>query len=72
MTTETDELGFDAPAPLGHPGRFGLLPDSSTGPEVGEILPSFSLPDQWGNLISFSDTSTPGRAIIIFYRSAVW
>ena len=27
-TAEIDELGFESPAPLGHPGRAGL-PDGS-------------------------------------------
>ncbi len=26
MAIETDELGFEAAAPLGHPGRAGLFP----------------------------------------------
>ena len=43
MTVERDETGFDAPAPLGHPGRAGLPWGQTTGPEVGEILPDFAL-----------------------------
>jgi len=34
MTIERDELGFDAPAPLGHPGRLGLPDGHPTGPEL--------------------------------------
>jgi hypothetical protein len=36
MTIERDEPGFDAPAPLGHPGRLGLLAGRPTGPDVAE------------------------------------
>ena len=46
MTIERDHLGFDAPAPLGHPGRLGLPEGQGTGPEVGEKLPDFELPDE--------------------------
>ncbi len=38
MTVERDELGFDAPAPLNHPGRIGLPEGHPTGPEVGDRL----------------------------------
>ena len=38
MTVERDEFGFDAPAPLGHPGRLGLEDGHATGPEIGERL----------------------------------
>lgn len=72
MTVEMDELGFEAPAPLGHPGRLGLLTHSSTGPEIGDVLPDFSLPDQNGNMVSFKEDNTRTKAVVIFYRSAVW
>ena len=34
MTVEKDALGFEAPAPLGHPGRVGMPEGLSPGPEV--------------------------------------
>ena len=72
MTIERDSLGFDAPAPLGHPGRAGLPAGRSTGPEIGEALPDFTLPDAWGRPVSF-ETDRAGRpAVVVFYRSAVW
>ena len=43
MKAERDELGFDAPAPLGHPVRASLPADAPTGPAVGDKLPDFSL-----------------------------
>lgn len=55
MTVETDALGFEAPASLGHPGRAGLPPGHPTGPEVGERLPDFELPDQTGRRIRFHE-----------------
>ncbi|MBO6701399.1 MAG: redoxin domain-containing protein [Pseudomonadales bacterium] len=72
MVVERDELGFDAPAPLGHPARLGLPEGQSTGPEVGERLPDFVLPDQNGNPISFHEHRAGKRAVLVFYRSAVW
>ncbi|MFV2090696.1 MAG: hypothetical protein ACC642_08570, partial [Pseudomonadales bacterium] len=55
MTIERDSLGFDAPAPLGHPARAGLVEGLSPGPLVGERLPDFELPDAAGDLVRFHE-----------------
>lgn len=72
MTIERDELGFDAPAPLGHPGRMGLPQGASTGPEIGDRLPDFALPDADGNLLRFHEDRGSSKAAVVFFRSAVW
>ncbi len=72
MTVERDHHGFDAPAPLGHPGRLGLEDGHPTGPEVGERLPDFRLPDAHGREIDFHADRGSSRAALVFYRSAVW
>ena len=72
MTIERDELGFDAPAPLGHPGRLGLPAGHPTGPEVGERLPDFALPDAHGRAVDFHADRGDAKAVVVFYRSAVW
>ncbi len=72
MTVERDEHGFDAPAPLGHPARSGLPEGHVTGPEVGERLPDFSLPDAFGREIDFHADRGRSKAALVFYRSAVW
>lgn len=72
MTVERDALGFDAPAPLGHPGRVGLPAGHSTGPEVGEKLPDFDLPDAFGRRIRFHEDRGSAKSVVLFYRSAVW
>jgi len=72
MTIERDELGFDAPAPIGHPGRAGLPPGHATGAEVGQRLPDFTLPDAWGRAIPFHQDRAGHRSVVVFYRSAVW
>jgi len=72
MTVERDETGFDAPAPLGHPARAGLPAGHPTGPEVGERLPDFELPDAQGRPVNFHQDRGSSKAALIFYRSAVW
>ena len=71
MVVERDHHGFDAPAPLGHPARAGLPEGHSTGPEIGERLPDFTLPDASGTEVDYQDRS--GReSVVVFFRSAVW
>ena len=72
MIVERDEFGFDAPAPLGHPGRAGLPDGHSTGPEVGKHLPDFRLPSADGTTIDFHAHRAGRKAVLVFYRSAVW
>jgi hypothetical protein len=72
MPIERDEFGFDAPAPLGHPARLGLRDDHSTGPAVGERLPDFRLSDAYGREIEFHADRGGAKAVVVFYRSAVW
>jgi len=69
---ETDALGFEAPAPVGHPARAGLPDGQPTGPEVGERLPDFALPDQSGRTVRFHEDRGDSPAAVVFYRSAVW
>ena len=72
MVIERDEFGFDAPAPLGHPGRLGLPDGHRIGPEVGDHLPDFALPDQHGEIVRFHEARGDRPAAVVFYRSAVW
>lgn len=72
MTVERDELGFDAPAPLGHPGRAGLPKGHVPGPAVGELLPNFELPDAHGRHVRLHEDRGGAKAVVVFYRSAVW
>jgi len=72
MTIERDEHGFDAPAPLGHPGRVGLPPGRRVGPEIGERLPDFALPDPHGRIVDLHHDGGGAPAVVVFYRSAVW
>jgi hypothetical protein len=72
MPVERDELGFDAPAAVGHPARASKPDDASTGPEPGERLPDFELPDAFGETVRFHSHRAGRKAALVFYRSAVW
>ena len=72
MKAQRDELGFDAPAPLGHPVRASMPKEHATGPRIGERLPDFSVNDAFGNRVNFHEDRGVSKAALVFYRSAVW
>ena len=45
---------------------------ASLGPQVGEQVPTFSLPDQNGQVQSLESILGPNGAILLFHRSADW
>jgi hypothetical protein len=42
------------------------------GPQVGERVPDFTLPDQQGRMVSLDSVLGPNGALLMFYRSADW
>jgi hypothetical protein len=42
------------------------------GPQVGERVPDFSLPDQNGKTQTLQTIMGPKGAMLVFYRSADW
>jgi len=44
----------------------------ATGPEPGQRLPDFALPDQNGILKSLGDLAGPYGLLLVFHRSADW
>ena len=44
----------------------------STGPEPGERIPNFTLPDESGLGRSLADLSGPNGLLLVFHRSADW
>jgi peroxiredoxin len=47
-------------------GRF------HSGPEVGDMLPAFSLRDQLGQTVDFPAAGGPNGSVIVFHRGAAW
>ncbi len=45
---------------------------ASLGPQVGERVPDFSLPDQNGRVWTRDSILGPSGAIVLFHRSANW
>ncbi len=45
---------------------------ASLGPQVGEQVPTFSLPDQNGRMVTLDSVLGPNGAILLFHRSADW
>jgi hypothetical protein len=43
-----------------------------TGPDPGQRIPAFTLPDQRGALRSLSNLSGPNGLLLVFHRSADW
>jgi len=43
-----------------------------TGPEIGERVPEFTLPDQHGKNRTLKDLSGPNGLLLVFSRSADW
>ena len=43
-----------------------------TGPEVGEQVPDFTLPDQHGRNRTLKDLTGPNGLLLVFSRSADW
>lgn len=74
LDARKDDLGITVPpVPTSHPGRrYPAEHDFPTGPAVGERLPGFELPNQDGELIDFHADRGDSKAVVVFYRSAVW
>jgi hypothetical protein len=43
-----------------------------TGPEIGDKIPDFTLPDQHGAMRSPGNLSGPNGLLLVFSRSAGW
>ena len=44
----------------------------TTGPEPGERIPDFTLPDHNGELRTFANLTGPNGLLLVFHRSADW
>lgn len=45
---------------------------SSLGPQIGEPVPQFSLPDQNGQIQTLASIRGPNGTMLLFHRSADW
>ena len=52
--------------------RMPATDDFPTGPDVGQPLPDFTLPDQRGELVNFTKAREGKRALVVFQRSTRW
>ena len=49
------------------------LPDvDGLGPQIGDVVPSFSLPDQTGAARDLASLAGPNGLMLVFSRSADW
>ena len=44
----------------------------ATGPDVGEPIPGFALPDHFGAIRTLNDLSGQNGLFLVFHRSADW
>ena len=49
-----------------------LIEVATLGPQVGERVPVFSLPDQSGQVRTLESILGPNGALLLFHRSADW
>ena len=69
----TDDLGITVPVPASHPARrYPADEEFPTGPAVGDRLPDFVLANQHGEEVDFHADRNGSKAVVVFYRSAVW
>ena len=45
---------------------------ASLGPQIGERVPDFNLPDQSGQVRSLDSIMGPNGVMLVFFRSADW
>ena len=45
---------------------------SALGPQIGERVPDFNLPDQFGRMWTLPSIMGPRGAMLVFFRSADW
>ena len=69
----TDDLGITIGIPVSYPARrYPAAHDFPTGPDIGTRLPDFVLPNHNGETVDFHADRGDSKAIVVFFRSAVW
>jgi hypothetical protein len=65
-------LGESVPAELMQRFVAAQNQDLTTGPEVGQPVPGFTLPDQSGASRTLAELAGPNGLLLVFHRSADW
>lgn len=68
MTQQANDVAPEPPPTQRSPSDD----DFPTGPEVGTVLPDFTLTDQHGHAVNFHESRGGRRALVLFHRSARW
>lgn len=63
---------LEGPWERGIEGPWKNNPPTFTGPAVGEKIPFFRAPDQFGKMQDFNSILGPQGAVIVFNRSVDW
>ena len=66
------EGALEGPWERGIEGPWKNNLPTSTGPAVGEKIPFFRAPDQFGKMQDFNSILGPKGAVIVFNRSVDW
>ncbi len=66
------EGALEGPWERGIEGPWKNNPPTSTGPAIGEKIPFFGAPDQFGKMQDFNSIVGPKGAVIVFNRSVDW
>ena len=67
-----DEFGLTGPLPITDGQRMSPVEGFFTGPEVGQLLPGFTLRSASGGKIDLHADRDGSKAAVVFFRSAVW
>ena len=66
------EAGLPVPAEVRERHVRATNDGYATGPEPGERIPEFSLPDQSGAIRTLGHLAGPNGLLLVFHRSADW
>jgi peroxiredoxin len=66
------DSGFPVPAAVRARHVWATNDDYATGPDPGEKIPEFALPDQSGALRTLKDLAGSNGLLLVFHRSADW
>jgi hypothetical protein len=66
------EAGLRVPAEVRARHLWATNDGYVTGPEPGQRIPEFALPDQFGAIRTLNDLAGPTGLLLVFHRSADW